>query len=77
MSESNVIGQLLHFPPRPIVRDPDPWITRAEVAARLGVSVRWVDYRVTEGMPSLKMRGARRFKMREVEDWLRQRGTAA
>jgi predicted DNA-binding transcriptional regulator AlpA len=55
----------------------EPWITRQQLALELGMSVRWIDYRITEGMPSRKLRGARRFRLTEVEAWLRQKGWAA
>jgi hypothetical protein len=67
-------GQVLEFPAHRM-RDREPWRTRREIADHLGVSVRWVDYRIAEGMPSKKLRGARRLRLSEVESWLERRAS--
>ena len=65
------MGRLIAFPAHRMA-DLEPWLTRKQLAAHLGFSVRWVDLRVRDGMPSLKMRGERRFKASAVERWLEQ-----
>lgn len=70
------MGALVAFPAERMGAR-EPWITRQQIAAELGMSVRWIDYRIAEGMPSRKLRGARRFRLSEVEAWLRQKGWAA
>jgi hypothetical protein len=52
----------------------EPWLTKDQLAARLQVSTRWIDYRRCEGMPSHKWGGHVRFRMPEVEAWLEPRG---
>lgn len=55
----------------------EPWLDKAQLADRLGVSVRWIDLRRSEGMPSHKWAGIVRFKLSEVERWLAERSVAA
>lgn len=50
---------------------PGPLLNKKQLAARYGRSVRWVEGKVSEGMPSsLDERGRRRFRLSDVEDWL-------
>ena len=54
-------------------------LRRQELAQRLGRSLRWVDARVKEGMPSVPPVGQsrrRRFVLDEVEAWLERRAPA-
>jgi excisionase family DNA binding protein len=48
----------------------EPWLTKAQLADRLNVSVRWIDYQRSKGMPSSKWGGVVRFRLSEVEGWL-------
>jgi len=48
----------------------EPWLDKRQLAAHLGFSARWVDYRVSEGMPSHTFGKRRRFRISEVERWL-------
>ena len=50
------------------------WLSRKELAHRLGVSVRWIDYRVAEGLPRREIGGRLVFQLPTVEGWLRTRG---
>lgn len=48
----------------------EPWLTKREIADTLGFSVRWIEYRVTEGLPHKTIGGRLRFQRTEVEAWL-------
>ena len=48
----------------------EPWMTKPQLAAHLGFSTRWVEYRVAEGMPHARFGGRLRFQASAVEDWL-------
>ena len=50
----------------------EPWLAKNDLAAALGFSVRWVEYRVAEGMPHRRIGGRLRFQLSSVEDWLDQ-----
>lgn len=53
-------------------RPPTEWLTKPQVAERLGVSVRTVDtYRADHDLPFVKRAGIVRFDGAEVEAWLR------
>ena len=52
------------------------WLTKPQLAERLSVSQRWIDYRRAEGMPSHKWGGIVRFRLSEVETWLDRRTAA-
>jgi phage terminase Nu1 subunit (DNA packaging protein) len=50
-------------------------LSKAQLAARLGRSTRWVELKMREGMPVLDgtdRYGGRRYDLREVEAWLAQ-----
>jgi hypothetical protein len=50
------------------------WLTKQEFAKYLGVSVRWVEYRMSEGLPHREIAGGPRFQLTPAEGWLRRRG---
>jgi hypothetical protein len=50
------------------------WLPKRELARRLGVSVRWIDYRLAEGLPHREIAGRVVFRLSTVEGWLRTRG---
>lgn len=54
----------------------EPWLTKAQLADRLDVSPRWIDYRRSEGLPAHKWGGIVRFRVSEVEAWLSERRAA-
>lgn len=56
-------GVLIPFPT-------EPWLTKQQVAAHLKFSTRWVEKRVTEGMPCRRFGGQPRFQLSAVEAWL-------
>jgi hypothetical protein len=58
---------------RMIRRGREPWCTKQELAEHLGFSVRWVELRVREGMPTRRMGQRLRFQISAVEAWLDER----
>jgi hypothetical protein len=50
------------------------WLTKRELARALGVSVRWIELRMAEGLPHRKIAGKRVFQLTASETWLRRRG---
>ena len=54
----------------------DPWLTKQDLAQILGFSVRWVEYRLKEGMPHSRIGGRVRFQRSTVEAWLAEREAA-
>lgn len=52
---------------------PEPWLSKRDLAAYLGFSVRWVEYRLAEGMPHKFIGGRVRFRRSDVEAWLDRR----
>jgi predicted DNA-binding transcriptional regulator AlpA len=48
----------------------EPWLSKPQLAETLGCSVRWIEDRLREGMPSVMLAGARKFRRSEVEGWL-------
>jgi hypothetical protein len=58
---------------RASVAAPESWLSKRDIAAHLGFSVRWVEYRVGEGMPHKVLGGRLRFQRSTVESWLEQR----
>ena len=50
------------------------WMTKQELAHALGVSVRWIEQRMTEGLPHREIAGKRVFRLSVAEGWLRRRG---
>lgn len=52
----------------------DPWLTKRELARQLGCSVRYLEYRLSEGMPSRLFAGRRQMRQSAVESWLTANG---
>lgn len=50
------------------------WLTKRELARALGVSVRWIELRLAEGLPHREIAGKRVFQLSASEGWLRRRG---
>jgi len=54
----------------------EPDLTKRQLAAALGVSERWIDYRVAEGMPKHAWtKRMVRFRLGECRDWLERRAS--
>jgi excisionase family DNA binding protein len=49
----------------------EPYVTKAQVAAFYGFTPRWVETKVAESMPCYRFGRRVRFRMSEVEAWLR------
>lgn len=54
-------------------RHGDEWITKRELAAHLKMTTRWIEYQQLLGLPVLRLGAANRYKVSEVEAWLRER----
>ena len=55
----------------------NPALTKRQLAAHLGRSIRWVELRTAEGMPSIdptRRNPSRRYPLRDVEEWLQRNG---
>jgi excisionase family DNA binding protein len=50
----------------------EPWVSKRQLSEYLGVSTRWVNRRVVEGMPMLRFGSQPRFKISAVEAWVAQ-----
>jgi excisionase family DNA binding protein len=48
----------------------DPMITKRDLAERLGISQRWIEYRMTDGLPFVRMGRAVRFQPTQVMSWI-------
>jgi hypothetical protein len=54
------------------------WVTKQQLADHLQVTRRWIEQQQHLGLPRLRMTGMNRYRISEVEQWLRERyGTAA
>lgn len=54
--------------------EPAAWIDKRELACHLGCSIRWIEARLAEGMPSALIAGRRKFQAAEAEKWLERAG---
>jgi hypothetical protein len=54
-------------------------MSKQQLAAALGFSVRWVEYRLAEGLPHRRIGGRVRFQRSVAEAWLqdREQGSSA
>jgi hypothetical protein len=52
----------------------EPWLDKRGLADHLGCSVRWIAYRMEDGMPHAVIAGRIKFRASEVEPWLEQHG---
>ena len=51
----------------------EPWLSKTQLAHTLGYSRRWVELKVAEGAPSIKLQnGHRRFRLSEFMEWLEE-----
>jgi predicted DNA-binding transcriptional regulator AlpA len=53
----------------------EPWITKAQLAAYLGRSTRWIELMAREGLPSRMIGGRRGYRPSEVDAWIEGRFT--
>jgi hypothetical protein len=52
----------------------EPWLDKRALAAHLGCSIRWLEYRIEEGLPHAMLAGRIKFRASEAEPWLEQHG---
>jgi hypothetical protein len=52
----------------------EPWLDKRTLAAHLGCKVRWLEYRMAEGMPHAFIAGRIKFRASAVEPWLKEHG---
>jgi len=51
----------------------EPWLSKKQIAMHFGMSTRWVELRVNEGMPSTLIGGRRKFRLSQVNGFLKER----
>ena len=54
---------------------PETWVTKQQLADHLLVTRRWIELQQHHGLPYLRMGGLNRYRITEVETWLRERYT--
>jgi hypothetical protein len=57
----------------PATRLREPWLNKQQMAEHLAVSHRWIELQQHVGLPYLRMGGLNRYRVSEVEAWLRER----
>jgi hypothetical protein len=50
---------------------PEPWVTKRQLAKHLQVTPRWIEMQQRLGLPRLQTPGLNRYRISEVEAWLR------
>jgi phage terminase Nu1 subunit (DNA packaging protein) len=53
-------------------RRPEPWVTKRQLAEHLKVTVRWIETQHHLGLPYVRRGGVVRYRISEVEAWLRR-----
>jgi hypothetical protein len=51
----------------------EPWVTKQTLADHLLVTRRWIELQQHQGLPFLRMGSMNRYRISEVESWLRER----
>jgi predicted DNA-binding transcriptional regulator AlpA len=51
----------------------EPWVNKAQVAAYVGRSRRWVELMARQGLPSQMIGGRRAYRLSEVDAWIAER----
>jgi hypothetical protein len=59
--------------PRSTADANERWVTKQQVAEHLHVTPRWIELQQRDGFPHLRMGGLVRYRISEVETWLRGR----
>lgn len=55
----------------------EPLTTKKELARRLNISERWIEYRMADGLPHYRMGSAVRFEPSAVLNWITAHQEAA
>ncbi len=50
----------------------EKWVTKQELAIHFSVTPRWIVQQQALGLPHMHMRGINRYRVSEVEAWLRE-----
>lgn len=50
------------------------WLDKRGIAGYFDVSVRWIEYRMEQGLPHAHIAGRAKFHVSEVEPWLEAHG---
>ena len=58
----------------PRVAQLEPWLSKKEAAAAIGVSAKWLQERVNEGLPHRTIAQGHKFRLSVIEPWLKARG---
>lgn len=51
---------------------PEPWVTKRQLAEHLHVAIRWIEGQHHHGLPHVRRGGVVRYRISEVEAWLRK-----
>ncbi len=57
--------------PAPGVGRREGWVTKRELASHLHVALRWIEMQHHNGLPHVRRGGVVRYRISEVERWLR------
>lgn len=68
---SDLIPQAMTHDPEH--RPPEPWVTKRQLADHLSVTPRWIELQQPLGLPRISTGGMSRYRISEVEAWLRER----
>ena len=52
----------------------EPWLDKKGLAAHLGCGVRFLEYRLADGLPHAIIAGRVKFRASEAECWLEEHG---
>lgn len=58
----------------PAVERPEGYISKQALADHYEMSTRWVEQRMSEGLPHGHMDGRARFVLSDADEWLREHG---
>jgi hypothetical protein len=70
---SDLIAQPMNRDPENEHWPPEPWVTKRQLADHLSVTPRWIELQHPLGLPHLSTGGMSRYRISEVEAWLRER----
>jgi len=70
---SDLIAQHKNRDPEHEHQPPEPWVTKRQLADHLSVTPRWIELQQPLGLPRISTGGMNRYRISEVEAWLRER----